>query len=79
MLARVDGPRPVEKVSAPFVVYLLSYWKDCPDSYETFTVAKFVAQGDAIAYAIWRAHTIPEGKIQVFEVFGRGKRVYRAG
>ena len=42
-------------------------------------IAKFHCKGDAIAYAIWRAHTIPEGKTHIFEVFCGSKKQYRAG
>ena len=61
-------------------VYLLDYQGD---DYGLFLVGKFVCKGDAFEYAIHRAHTIPEGKHQVFEVYkvvgAKRERLYRAG
>ena len=62
-----------------FDVYLLSYDKDGYTVKEKLLVAKFVAEGDANAYAIHRAHNVPAGRIEVFEVYKGKKRLYRAG
>ena len=64
---------------AKFVVLLLDYQNRdyVPDGEQE--VARFHAKGDAIAYAIWRAHTIPAGRTHVFEVYDGKRKEYRAG
>lgn len=65
----------------PFSVFLLNY-SDSADGYhhaEPLKVCAFIAQGDAISYAIWRAHSVPAGRVHVFEVFKGATKVYRAG
>ena len=68
-----------QKTRAKWAVMLIQHTNDGFPLPYVSEVAKFHAKGDAIAYAIWRAHNIPEGKIHVFEVYNGAKREYRAG
>lgn len=72
------------RTKQPPAPYRVDFIRYKPDEYATeierHAVARFYAEGDAIAYTIHRAHSLPSGDpAVVFEVYRQDRKIYRAG